>query len=175
MIRASRHANVLTVPKPLPPELRAVAKELYLQGFKPEAISVKQGLPRTTIAGWIAKLGWKELRAKVVNAVSQQVAESRNPLAKASVSAQAAFSEELHSQAALLRSKPAKRLSDLSSTPKRQGRAAVVSTLVHAAAKLYGWDSSTSVEQHVSLTKVSVHTNAATTKQDGPAIDVPYE
>ena len=162
------------MPKPLPPELRAVAKELYLQGFKPEAIAAKQGINRRTIAGWIRKLDWRDLRDKVVSAVSQSVRDGQNPLAKASASAQSAFSDELHSQAALLRSKPAKRLSDLSSTPKRQGRAAVVSTLVHAAAKLYGWDASTSVEQHVSLTKVSVHTSTPANK-NGPTIDVPYE
>lgn len=163
------------MPKAHPPELRAIAKELYLQGFKPEAISEKYGINRRTIAGWIAKLDWRALRANVANAVSQSVQEARNPLAKASQTAQAAFSDELHSQAALLRSKPARRLSDLSSTPKRQGRAAVVSTLVNAAAKLYGWDASTNVEQHVSLTKVTVHSSNTDTAKDEPAIDVPYE
>jgi len=174
---------VLTVPKPLNIDWNAI-QSLFLQGIPPATIAKQTGLSVNTVQKRASRKGWVAIRDRVKvdlskplrDTLAMQVAQAQsNAIAKASAQAQTAFAEEVNAQAKLLRSKPARRLSDLSSTPKRQGRAAVVSTLVNAAAKLYGWDAQSSQPSHVSLTKIDVHSDTKPTKPDQPAVDVPYE
>lgn len=172
-----------TVPKPLAIDWNAI-QSLFLQGLPPATIAKQTGVKFGTIQSRASRKGWVAIRDGVKanlakplrDTLAMQVAQAQsNAIAKASQQAQTAFAEEVNAQAKLLRSKPAKRLSDLSSTPKRQGRAAVVSTLVNAAAKLYGWDQQSAQPSHVSLTKIDVHADTKPTKPDQPTVDVPYE
>lgn len=174
------------MPKPLDVDWDFV-KALWLQGFTPSQISAKTGIKPDTVKGRALRYKWTAIRDKTNAFLNQSLqpdlsaslalsaSKQTNALAKASKLAQEAFSDELHTQVSVLRKKPAKRVSDLASNPRREGRASVVSKLVSTAAKLYGWDAQTNTPTHVSLTKVDVHHAGSTSVKDSPALDVPYE
>jgi hypothetical protein len=175
------------VPKPLNVDWQIV-QGLILQGFNCQQVAEKTGILPDTIRKRALRAGWLSQSDKVRQILIQshqskpilavQVAKDHaKELAQASSKAQLAFSKEVEHQVGVLEKKPARRVSELASTPKREGRASVVSKLVHTAAKLYGWDQQTNAPTHVSLTKIDVHGQSTSVepKPAGPTLDVPYD
>ena len=161
-------------------------KALFLQGLAFKVISQRTGVKPETIRGKANYQGWYALRDSTIaklsvnltqpltDSLAKQHSNTVNALAKASVIAQEAFSDELSSQVQVLRSNKPRKLSDLANTRAREGRASVVNRLVNTAAKLYGWDEASAQAGAVNLTQINV-TSARTLKPTDKIIDVPYE
>ena len=160
-----------TVPAPLPMELRLTAKELYLQGFKPEAIANKLGLSNLTVQSWVAKRHWKSDRDKLVNAVAmtgQRCLESSPDglIRQTSSRVKSRLANTLDKSSAVLDTLPvnARTLDKRLETARR---------LAVVADPVFGWSAEAQGPTHVSLTKIDVR--PACRDGQGQVIDVPYE
>ena len=54
-----------------PPEVRDLAKSLYMTGLAPKPIAAQLNIPARSIHGWVKRLGWSNLRSKTIAAVCQ--------------------------------------------------------------------------------------------------------
>lgn len=129
--------------KPHPQAVRDACQVLYCQGATPAFIARQFSLPVGTVAKWAERGGWRLLRDEL-QAQTAKVSRSvvGRSLTHASNELRAQLAEELADQVNALRRAPCKKASELRNTRNKQGRAAVVKTVVESAAAVFGWGSS---------------------------------
>ncbi len=133
------------MPKALHPDLREQAKQLFIMGIPVVRIADKIGVSKVCINKWRERDKWGIIRKRAKEAVSEEGAislemEVSSDLRLHSQKLKEQLSNEILRQVGLLAESPAKNVADLASNGKRQGRAAVVKTVIESASKLHNWE-----------------------------------
>ena len=130
----------MPVTTPYPAETKETAKALYLQGFTPAVIAVQLGVRRATLSKWRENGKWVQIRDGTVKVMTRKgiTAVSRETTTK--------VRDALHNEASqmveAMRKEPVKNVQELLTTPERQGRAALLKTVVETVAIIEDWNSS---------------------------------
>lgn len=127
------------MPVALSNDVRDQAKALYLAGIPLSDIGQKLDTRRDTIAKWVIRYEWHVQKAAVDTQVKKAISNTVvSALSKRGANQRQALAQELEAQAATLAASPPA-IGDLHNTKARQGRAAMVKTLVEASSVVYGW------------------------------------
>lgn len=127
--------------KPIPKEVRELAKSLYVQGLNWEAIAHQTGVSQPTLNKWVTRGGWVALRDQTRHVLHNQgqktmITVIANDLIHRSKAIRHTLAEEVEHQAHVLRAEPANKAAQLAG---RNGRAAVLKTIVESAATIFDW------------------------------------
>lgn len=133
------------MPKPVPEAIKAQAQALYVSGVAAKDIGIKlrsEGVTAHLVRRWALKhcwaLGKTRLEQELTKGAASVVADKLQELSQR---ARITLGDEIVSQVELLKDNPAKKLEDLVTTPARQGRAAMVKTIVDTASALFAdWE-----------------------------------
>ena len=116
---------------------RELVKQLWLQRFKTSEISAQTGVKPKTIQTWRSRYGWRKNASDTRLAVKQTGEKTLSlqaceDLAQRAKALRAELATILEAQARLMAENPPTKVSQLANTPKGQGRASVLKTLVEA-------------------------------------------
>ena len=131
-------------------ELKQKAKQLFHEGLKWSKISEETGVASNTLRVWGHRGKWKEelqeakrlietSKAKCLVIASVQANPSQKALQSSGNRLRTSFATVIEQSTAALLESPITNASELANTPERQGKAAVIKTLVDAAATVFDW------------------------------------
>ncbi len=131
-----------------PPEVRDLAKSLYMTGLAPKAIAPQVNAPQEAIRGWIKRLGWAQLRTKAF------AASNRSPksLAERSEAIRETLARSFESHA-----------DQFAQLKSQNGHAALklhekAEPMIRNFSKVLGWEPGVQVQSIVSLATIDPET-----------------
>jgi len=127
-----------------PPEAKALARALYVQGLKYYAISIHTQVKESVIRSWAKRGNWASLVAnplRNVPVVLQRgvAVDTANNLQSRGNEIREKLSQELMAQATLLASTPPGSVAELGNSKHGQGRASIAKTIADAAGIVHDW------------------------------------